>query len=51
MRSEVEALRGVTHVRVDLATGRLEVTGRQAVLPAEIEEAVTEAGYELDQAV
>ena len=51
VRSEVEALPGVTDVRVDLATGRLEVTGSQAFLPAEIKEAVAEAGYELDQAV
>ena len=51
VRSEVAALPGVTDVQIDLATGRLDVTGSQAFLPAEIEQAVAEAGYGLAEAV
>ena len=50
VRSEVEALPGVAEVRLDLTTGRLDVIGSQAFLPSEIQSAVAEAGYELDQA-
>ncbi len=50
VRSEVEALPGVAEVRLDLATGRLDVTGSQALAKSEIEAAVAEAGYELDEA-
>ena len=50
VRTEVEALPGVTGVHLDLNTGRLEVTGSQAFLTSEIRSAVAEAGYELDEA-
>ncbi|WP_019872911.1 heavy-metal-associated domain-containing protein [Sporichthya polymorpha] len=50
VRSEVEALPGVSRVHLDLSTGRLEVTGSQAFLTADIRAAVAEAGYELDEA-
>lgn len=50
VRTEVEALPGVTAVQIDLASGRLDVTGSQAFLPSEIQAAVTEAGYELAEA-
>lgn len=50
VRSEVEALPGVTGVRLDLGTGRLDVTGSHAFLTSEIRAAVAEAGYELEEA-
>lgn len=43
---EVGGLAGVDRVEVDLATGRLEVTG-SAVGDEEVGAAVAEAGYEL----
>jgi len=43
---EVGRLAGVTRVDVDLAAGRLEVTG-EAVAEDEVRLAVEEAGYEL----
>lgn len=50
VRSEVQALPGVAEVRLDLASGRLDVMGSQAIRTAEIAAAVAEAGYELDEA-
>ncbi len=43
---EVSLVAGVTAVDVDLATGRLDVTGED-VDPAAIRAAVDEAGYEV----
>ncbi len=43
---EVSQVAGVTAVDVDLATGRLDVTGT-GVDPAAIRAAVDEAGYEV----
>ncbi|QVQ50429.1 heavy-metal-associated domain-containing protein [Spiractinospora alimapuensis] len=42
---EVGAVRGVTEVDVDLATGRLRVTGDGTFDDAAISAAVDEAGY------
>lgn len=44
---EVGAIAGVTDVRVDLASGALEVTGDSPVARQSIAEAVEEAGYRL----
>jgi copper ion binding protein len=46
VNEEVSELAGVDRVEVDLARGRLEVTGR-TVSEDEIRGAVEEAGYEL----
>jgi copper ion binding protein len=43
---EVGEIAGVDHVEVDLATGRLEVTGA-AISDEEVGAAVAEAGYDL----
>ena len=45
--AEVNALPGVIAVDVDLATGRVTVTGEQPVNPDTIRKAVAEAGYTL----
>lgn len=45
VREEVGELAGVTDVEVDLATGRLTVTGDATA--AQVAAAVDEAGYEL----
>lgn len=45
VRAEVETLPGVVDVRVDLATGRLDVTTNQDVAPAAIRGAIADAGY------
>lgn len=45
VREEVAELAGVTDVEVDLATGRLTVTGDASA--AQVAAAVDEAGYEL----
>ena len=44
---EVEELAGVTDVRVDLASGRLEVTASEELGAAAVRAAVEEAGYRL----
>ena len=45
--AEVSAIPGVTQVDVDLASGRLTVTGHESVAPKQVREAVEEAGYTL----
>lgn len=47
VREEVSELPGVTAVDVDLASGRLVVTGPDAGAEAAIRAAVETAGYEL----
>lgn len=44
---EVSAVDGVTDVRVDLATGLVNVTAIQALPVAAVQAAVEEAGYTL----
>ncbi|SDD63345.1 heavy-metal-associated domain-containing protein [Rhodococcus tukisamuensis] len=44
---EVGAIAGVTDVRVDLASGALEVTSDSPVARQAVAEAVEEAGYQL----
>jgi copper chaperone CopZ len=44
---EVAEVAGVTDVRVDLATGRLEVAGDRPVADADVRAAVEEAGYRI----
>lgn len=44
---EVSEVTGVTGVDVDLASGRLTVTSIRSVERAEIDAAVSEAGYQL----
>jgi copper chaperone len=46
VNEEVSEVAGVSSVAVDLATGRLEVTGND-VTDADVRAAVEEAGYEL----
>jgi copper chaperone len=46
VHEEVSELAGVDRVEVDLASGRLEVTG-SAISDDEVRAAVEEAGYEL----
>jgi copper chaperone len=46
VNEEVSELAGVDRVEVDLASGRLEVTG-SAISDDEVRAAVEEAGYEL----
>jgi copper chaperone CopZ len=46
VREEVSEVRGVSAVDVELASGRLTVTGRQ-VSDASVRAAVAEAGYEV----
>ena len=45
VREEVSAIAGVTAVDVDLASGRLTVTGEAT--PEDVAAAVDEAGYEV----
>ncbi|MEH1128212.1 heavy-metal-associated domain-containing protein [Micromonospora sp. CPCC 206061] len=45
--TEVGALAGVNHVRVDLATGQVTVTSEQPLDIEAVRGAVDEAGYEL----
>ncbi|HEX6469161.1 MAG TPA: heavy-metal-associated domain-containing protein [Streptosporangiaceae bacterium] len=47
VKEEVGQVPGVTGVDVDLATGRLTVTGDGAGDHARIRQAVAEAGYEI----
>jgi copper chaperone CopZ len=44
---EVAEVDGVTDVRVDLATGALEVAGDRPVPDADVRSAVVEAGYRI----
>ena len=46
VRTEVGRIAGVQEVKVDLATGRLEVTSEQPVDDEAVRAAVAEAGYE-----
>ncbi|MFG1702616.1 heavy-metal-associated domain-containing protein [Nonomuraea sp. M3C6] len=47
VKSEVGKIAGVTAVDVDLATGKVTVTGNEPVEEALVRDAVEEAGYEL----
>lgn len=49
VRSEVRKLDGIETVDVELATGRVTVTG-EGFVDEQIRDAVNEAGYELAQA-
>jgi copper ion binding protein len=44
---EVGAIAGVTDVRVDLTSGRVDVTSTRPVTLDEVTAAIDEAGYEL----
>ena len=44
---EVSAVPGVSKAHVDLATGRLTITGEGTVDPEAVRSAVAEAGYQL----
>jgi copper chaperone len=46
VREEVSELTGVIAVDVDLASGRMSVTGR-AIIDEDVRAAVAEAGYEV----
>ena len=46
VRAEVSALPGVTGVEVDVAAGKVRVTGEPLPGDAELREAIEEAGYE-----
>jgi copper ion binding protein len=43
---EVSRLQGVRNVQVDLATKRVSVDANEQVLPAQLVEAINEAGYD-----
>ncbi len=45
--AELTKLAGVTNVTVDLATGRVTVDSDLPLAPADVAEAIDEAGYEL----
>jgi copper chaperone CopZ len=47
VRAEVGALPGVTAVDVDVATGKVVITGSPVPGQAALRDAITEAGYEL----
>ena len=47
VKEEVGAVADVTHVAVDLASGRVTVSGGRKVTTAEVAAAVDEAGYRL----
>ncbi len=47
VKSEVGKIEGVTAVDLDLATGKVTVTGSEPIEEALVREAVEEAGYEL----
>jgi copper chaperone len=49
VREEIGRIDGVRGVEVDVATGRVTVTGDRAPSTGEVRDAVTEAGYELVQ--
>ena len=44
---EISEIDGVRAVRVDLATGKVDVTSDQPLSPDAVRDAVTEAGYQL----
>ncbi len=46
VRAEVSALAGVTGVEVDVAAGKVRVTGEPLPGDAALREAIEEAGYE-----
>ena len=46
VRAEVGQLAGVTEVDVDVAAGRVRITGEQLPGDAALREAIEEAGYE-----
>ncbi|MBV2362160.1 heavy-metal-associated domain-containing protein [Streptomonospora nanhaiensis] len=48
VRREVGALPGVTAVEVDVATGRVTVTGEGPADPAAVRAAVAQAGYTVE---
>ncbi|MDP4505418.1 heavy-metal-associated domain-containing protein [Nonomuraea turcica] len=50
VKSEVGKIAGVTAVDVDLATGKVTVTGHAPIDEALVRDAVEEAGYELTSA-
>ncbi|MBY0291261.1 MAG: heavy-metal-associated domain-containing protein [Mycobacteriaceae bacterium] len=45
VREEVSSLRGVKHVEVSAATGKLVVTSKEPIADAAVMAAVDEAGY------
>ncbi|MEV1175947.1 copper ion binding protein [Nonomuraea sp. NPDC049784] len=47
VKSEVGKIAGVTAVDVELATGKVTVTGSEPIEEGLVREAVEEAGYEL----
>jgi copper chaperone len=47
VKSEVGKIAGVTAVDVELATGKVTVTGNEPIEEGLVREAVEEAGYEL----
>ncbi|MGP3965299.1 heavy-metal-associated domain-containing protein [Nonomuraea sp. 3N208] len=47
VKSEVGKIAGVTDVDVDLATGKVTVTGNEPIDEALVRDAVEEAGYEV----
>ena len=47
VRSEVGGIAGVQRVDVELATGTVTVTSQNALVDAEVQAAVGEAGYEV----
>ena len=44
---ELKKIAGVSEVQVDLESGKVEITSAQEIAPSSINEAITEAGYEL----
>ncbi len=47
VRAEVGALPGVTEVAVDVAAGKVRITGEPVPADAALREAIEEAGYEV----
>ncbi|MFF5175939.1 heavy-metal-associated domain-containing protein [Micromonospora sp. NPDC000089] len=47
VRAEIGAIPGVTDVRVELATGRVDVTSERPLDDEAVRAAVDEAGYDL----
>lgn len=44
---ELKKISGVSEVQVDLTTGKVEITSAAELTQSAIQEAITEAGYEL----
>ena len=44
---ELKKISGVSEVQVDLTTGKVEITSATELTQSAIQEAITEAGYEL----